>query len=206
MSSAPGEPVDLLDLKLLPAWLKESPDAKTYEHHEGDTGEQRSPRRDGPGGQDRRGSGRDGGSRRPRDREPRRPDARAGRPKGPRPANRPQVAQDGGERRFDDRDKAAEALAARIAVRFLPHPIPFFPWLAFFWKSRSAMMSISRPDRRRRFINLVRTGSFHPISNFWSPTPFDLPKPTFTRSTLRSRSRLREIFRASHAAGPAARC
>jgi hypothetical protein len=125
MSSAPGEPVDLLDLKLLPAWLKESPDAKTYEHHEGDTGEERSPRRDGPGRQDRRGSGRDGASRRPRDREPRRPDARAGRPKGPRPANRPQAAQDGGARRFDDRDQAAEALAARVAVRFLPHPPVF---------------------------------------------------------------------------------
>jgi hypothetical protein len=122
MASEPGERVDLLDLKLLPAWLKESPDAKTYEHFEGETEERKSPRRDGPGRPDRRRPGREAGPRRPKDREARRVDAR---PKGPQRHDRPQFVRDGEERRPEDRDKTADALAARIAVRFLPHPPVF---------------------------------------------------------------------------------
>src|ERR1700676_5579280 len=41
MPSPPVEPVDLLDLKLLPAWLKEPADAKQYEHYHGEEGEGR---------------------------------------------------------------------------------------------------------------------------------------------------------------------
>ena len=36
MTSAPVEPSDLLDLKLLPAWVKEPADAGNYEHYRGE--------------------------------------------------------------------------------------------------------------------------------------------------------------------------
>ena len=36
MTSAPVEPADLLDLKLLPAWVKEPADAGNYEHYTGE--------------------------------------------------------------------------------------------------------------------------------------------------------------------------
>src|SRR5438034_8388945 len=49
MSSSTVEPIDLLDLKLLPAWVKE-PEARSYEHYAGEEerrelrGRQRPPR------------------------------------------------------------------------------------------------------------------------------------------------------------------
>jgi hypothetical protein len=45
MSSSPVEPNDLLDLKLLPAWVKEPAEARNYEHY---TGQERERPRDGP--------------------------------------------------------------------------------------------------------------------------------------------------------------
>src|SRR5215469_1575411 len=36
MSSSPAEHADLLDLKLLPAWVKEPDAAKNYEHYTGE--------------------------------------------------------------------------------------------------------------------------------------------------------------------------
>jgi hypothetical protein len=44
MSSSPVEPSDLIDLKLLPAWVKESAEPRSYEHY---TGEDREGPRDG---------------------------------------------------------------------------------------------------------------------------------------------------------------
>jgi hypothetical protein len=44
MSSSPVEPVDLIDLKLLPAWVKEPAEPRSYEHY---TGEEREGPRDG---------------------------------------------------------------------------------------------------------------------------------------------------------------
>src|SRR2546425_379011 len=46
MSSSTAEPIDLLDLKLLPAWVKE-PEARSYEHYAGEEegGELRSRQR-----------------------------------------------------------------------------------------------------------------------------------------------------------------
>ncbi len=41
MSSDPSSPIDLLDLKLLPAWVKEPADGKSFEHY---TGEEEAPR------------------------------------------------------------------------------------------------------------------------------------------------------------------
>lgn len=44
MSSSPVEPADLFDLKLLPAWVKEPAEPRSYEHY---TGEEREGSRDG---------------------------------------------------------------------------------------------------------------------------------------------------------------
>src|SRR5438046_8855131 len=42
MSSLPVEPVDLLDLKLLPAWVKEPTEERIYEHASGEEDGRRS--------------------------------------------------------------------------------------------------------------------------------------------------------------------
>ncbi len=113
MPSENTEPIDLLDLKLLPAWVKEAPDANEYAHHEGDTGEER-PRRDG---------------RRPREGK-RRPPSTERRPSrsDKRPQRRPQDRH-GGDRpdsRGQDRHREAPPpKALEIAVRFQPHPPAF---------------------------------------------------------------------------------
>ena len=39
MSSSPVEPADLFDLKLLPAWVKEPTEPRSYEHYTGEEGE-----------------------------------------------------------------------------------------------------------------------------------------------------------------------
>ena len=39
MSSSPVEPADLIDLKLLPAWVKEPAEPRSYEHYTGEEGE-----------------------------------------------------------------------------------------------------------------------------------------------------------------------
>src|SRR4029453_6565794 len=43
MSSSPVEPADLFDLKLLPAWVQEPAEPRSYEHY---TGEEREQPRD----------------------------------------------------------------------------------------------------------------------------------------------------------------
>jgi len=54
MSSPPVEPADLIDLKLLPAWVKEPAEPRSYEHYTGEEGEGprdgRRPPRDKRGG------------------------------------------------------------------------------------------------------------------------------------------------------------
>src|ERR1700687_4785490 len=117
-----SEPVDLLDLKLLPAWVKETPDAKEYAHYEGETeerprGRDRGPRREGdrnkkprtPNGPSRTGN---------------RPTSKSDRPRGRRDARdrpRPDRAAAGGQ----DRHRAPERPPLEVAVRFVPHPTAF---------------------------------------------------------------------------------
>lgn len=127
MSSAPVEPGDLLDLKLLPSWMKESAGAPSYEHYDGEQERPGGPRgreagrgpgrgpdrrpasreRDSRPGRDRRAPSRDGTGERSRNRPPQ------DRGRGPRPDDR---------RRHEEQAKAAQDLAARVALRFLPHP------------------------------------------------------------------------------------
>src|SRR5438132_5549389 len=54
MPSPSAETIDLLDLKLLPAWVKESSAAKSYAHYEGDGDERERPRGHGGPSRDKR--------------------------------------------------------------------------------------------------------------------------------------------------------
>src|SRR5947209_4023153 len=128
MSSGPIEPGHLLDLKLMPSWLKESATAPSYDHYQGDEGRDIGERpRDGARGRrpsPPRGPGgrREGGPRPAGDRRPPRRDGRSGdarRSHGPQ-ERRPQAADD--DRRRAAQEKAERALADRVAVRFVPHP------------------------------------------------------------------------------------
>src|SRR2546428_12182868 len=54
MPSPSPETIDLLDLKLLPAWVKESSEVKSYAHYEGDGDEKERPRGHGGPSRDKR--------------------------------------------------------------------------------------------------------------------------------------------------------
>jgi hypothetical protein len=143
MSSSSHEPVDLLDLKLLPAWVKEPSETRSYAHYEGEPQEER------PRERDRRT--RERGGRREKRPTPLRavgstkPEANVqpasavdGLRRGERPtsnaerANRPreQLTRKGRvyhpsqrkDRQPQDRQKPFERPAPEISVRFLPHP------------------------------------------------------------------------------------
>ena len=130
MSSSPVEPADLLDLKLLPSWLKESDQPANYEHYEGEDSRGARdvfPERRGPRGRD---------DRREQNRGPRRPKGPGrgapgakpnafGQGKHPRPQGRDRRPPPQ-HRPAGDRDmRPPEDLSARVTVRFLPHPPAF---------------------------------------------------------------------------------
>jgi hypothetical protein len=117
MPSPPIEPVDLLDLKLLPAWLKEPTDTKQYEDYKGEEGEGR---RRGERDQDR-------GFRKPRSTRPparKRETGRPERPRGPQDRQRRDRApqdRDRARRPQQDRQPAPPPKPLEIDVRFVPH-------------------------------------------------------------------------------------
>ena len=127
MSSVPIEPGDLLDLKLLPSWLKESAPAPSYEHYEGEE-ERSGARRERGGGRgpghrpDRRPPGRDRESRPGRDRKPPRREGRMDGGTNRGPQDRRPASRDEDHRRRETQEKAAQDLTARVSVRFVPHP------------------------------------------------------------------------------------
>jgi hypothetical protein len=131
MPALPIESSDLLDLKLLPAWVKESAEPSNYAAYTGEEIEES--RRSGRAPAVRR-RGHKARTHR-RDRTPRRhqPSSTKGgevdkyqHGRGPerrdrgasdrRPPHRHRVVQD------EDRQKPSEAIGRRVAVRFLPHP------------------------------------------------------------------------------------
>ncbi len=128
MSSSPVEPADLLDLKLLPSWLKEGERPVNYEHYQGEEN-----RGDRDVFRERRGP-RDRGDRRDRDRGPRRPDSR-GPGKGPPAGKSQRFGKDRGPDRRDqgrrppyrptERTQPPEDLSGRVSVRFVPQPPAF---------------------------------------------------------------------------------
>src|SRR6266699_195644 len=117
MSSLPVEPVDLLDLKLLPAWVKEPAEERIYEY----AGGEEDGRRSHPS------------NRSPRDRAPRSRESKMSR-----------EAQNGRDRRargrnHGDRRKVFRAIAPPdIRVRL---HIPFLLWRACSRKNQNAMTS-----------------------------------------------------------------
>src|SRR6266699_1772688 len=120
MSSSPVEPVDLLDLKLLPAWVKEPAEERIYEY----AGGEEDGRRSHPS------------NRSPRDRAPRSRESKMSR-----------ESQNGRDRRargrnHGDQRKVFRAIApAEITVRFLPHSSAFESVVAQI-KSASVAYSI----------------------------------------------------------------
>ncbi|MDB6147985.1 MAG: hypothetical protein JWO45_1649, partial [Spartobacteria bacterium] len=108
MSPSSFEPADLLDLKLVPSWVKESGGIESYAHYKGDEEAER------PRGRDDRGPGRD---RRPK-KHPGRPSDKGQERRGPRRdgARKPQRPQ-----RPEVEHRIPEA-PLEIAVRFLPGP------------------------------------------------------------------------------------
>jgi hypothetical protein len=133
--SSPTTPEDLLDLKLLPAWVNEPVRPNEYSHYEGEDersferGGQRPNRggdreRRGPRSRDARGpQSRD--ARGPQARDARGPQSREQRSRGPRP-DRPGGARPDGDRR--ERDERRERPAVQpiaVTVRFIPHAPAF---------------------------------------------------------------------------------
>src|ERR1700682_5632309 len=118
MPSPPVEPVDLLDLKLLPAWLKEPADAKQYQDYQGEEGEGR---RRGERDQDRR-------FRKPKSQRPfakKRETDKPERSRGPQDRDRRDRAprdRDGRKRPSQDRPAATPPpKPLEMEIRFVPH-------------------------------------------------------------------------------------
>jgi hypothetical protein len=116
MSSDPLAPGDLLDLKLLPSWLKES-DSVSYEHYQGNEGAEETRRPRGPG-RDRRPQRPREGSSRERDSRGPKGQSRDRRPQGSRPPARRGAAPDRPRR---PEGPPPEDLSGRLAIRFLPY-------------------------------------------------------------------------------------
>lgn len=106
------EPVDLLDLKLLPAWVKEPPQEKQYEHYQGEENRGRSRDDRGPEQRSRR-------PRPPRTFDKKREGDQSSRPRGPQDRNRP--ARPGKGRPLPDRPRPQPPKPLDVEVRFLPH-------------------------------------------------------------------------------------
>src|SRR5476651_719553 len=105
-------PADLLDLKLLPAWVNEPARPNDYANFEGE--EEQSPRRSG-GGPNRT---RDRDRRAPRARDKGGPRSRDDRPRRPRP-ERSEGPRENDRHREREREEPIKPIA--VTVRFLPH-------------------------------------------------------------------------------------
>lgn len=112
MPPSPTEPVDLLDLKLLPAWVKEPPQAKQYEHYRGEENRERSRDSRGPEQGFRK-------PRSPRTFDKKREGDQSSRPRRPQDRHRP--AGPGRDRSSPNRPAPPPPKPLDVEVRFLPH-------------------------------------------------------------------------------------
>jgi hypothetical protein len=110
--SSAAEPGDLLDLKLLPAWLKEPADAKRFEHYHGEESHERTRDRRDPGQ-------RFGKAKPPRRLEQKRDTDRGSRPQRPQDRNRPPRQQK--DRPTGDRPPVIQPKPLAVDVTFLPY-------------------------------------------------------------------------------------
>jgi hypothetical protein len=119
MSASPVEPADLLDLKLLPAWVKEPGASKHYDHYTGDEPPTELRSRDrGDRRKDRtfRSRERRGQPQQPRSQPDRRD--RGGRPK--KGGTKRRDSDRGRDRRSSDRVAQASSKPFEGTIRFLP--------------------------------------------------------------------------------------
>jgi hypothetical protein len=129
MASSTAEPIDLLDLKLLPAWVKEPAPARNYEHYAGEEerretrGRQR-PRRDK---RERRTSDIQSTDGRIRRGEPLTPKADKKQPGGLRKktGRREHRSHEARDRHSQDRHAPITRPLPEITIRFLPYSLAF---------------------------------------------------------------------------------
>lgn len=122
--SAPVEPADLVDLKLVPAWVKEPGATKDYKHYAAEEDSSEPRRRHG---EDKRKGQRfrfhEARADRPHSRSP--SDSRPSR-RGPKPRNDKDRRSDRPKnRQSPDREHRVEATLPEIGVRFLPRQSVF---------------------------------------------------------------------------------
>lgn len=118
--SSPTTTEDLLDLKLLPAWVNEPVRADEYSHFEGE-----DPRSDERGGRRPPQRNRDRDRRAPQSREARGPQSREQRSRRPR-SDRPGAARpEENHRGRDDRRERPPVQPIAVTVRFIPHAPAF---------------------------------------------------------------------------------
>ena len=162
--SAPTTPADLLDLKLMPAWVNEPAGTNEYADHSGEDDsplfERRGPRTGGNREQRPRGP-KPGGTRGPRPGGDRRDDRK--RPEGRRP-ERPM--RDNRERP----PREAPAPLPQVEVRFLPNPAAFESVVAQI-KSGSlaysvfalARLFLDKPERYAVRLTAAEGASLHQL-------------------------------------------
>ena len=132
MSSPPVEPANLLDLKLLPAWVKEPAEARSYENYAGEEG-----RRESRGREDRRFK-----RRSPKTFESNAPNAEHADRHGPRKERRGRRPKGRGrDPNSQDRQVPVARKPPDIAVRFLPRE-PVFENVVAQIKSGSVAYSV----------------------------------------------------------------
>ena len=142
--SSPTTTEELLDLKLLPAWVNEPVRANEYSDFEGE-----DPGSDARGGRRPREHGRDRDrrgpqsreSRGPQSRESRGPQSRDQRSRGPRPDRRGPGRPQENHRERDDRRERPPVQPLAVTVRFIPHA-PAFKSVIAQIKSGSVAYSV----------------------------------------------------------------
>jgi hypothetical protein len=115
--ASPTTPEDLLDLKLLPAWVNEPARPNDYANFEGEEPGAYERRSDRP-----RNRNRDRERRGPQARDPRGKESRDQRPRRPRPEDARRERPEGGQR---ERRQPEAVAPVAVTVRFLPHPRAF---------------------------------------------------------------------------------
>ncbi|HEX7517352.1 MAG TPA: hypothetical protein VF345_08715 [Chthoniobacterales bacterium] len=134
--SSPTTTEDLLDLKLLPAWVNEPASPNDYANFEGE-----DPGSDERGGRRPPQRSRERGRRAPPSREPRGPQSREQRSRRPRP-DRPGAARpEENHRGRDDRRERPPVQPIAVTVRFIPH-LPAFNSVIAQIKSGSVAYSV----------------------------------------------------------------
>jgi hypothetical protein len=125
--SSPTTTEDLLDLKLLPAWVNEPARPNDYANFEGEDERsyERSGQRPNRGGDRERRAPRSRDPRGPQSRESRGPQSREQRSRGPRPDRRGPPRPDEGRPREDRRERPPPVQPIAVTVRFIPHAPAF---------------------------------------------------------------------------------